>query len=67
MIQVNLKSLLKIIFLSQRISVYCINTVNKVDDKQYMEDIAEIDNIKQFVEFNDWDNIQGITENKIYI
>lgn len=46
---------------------YCINTVNKVDDKQYIEDIAEIDNIKQFVEFNDWDNIQGITENKIYI
>lgn len=46
---------------------YCINTVNKVDDKQYMEDIAEIDNIKQFVEFNDWDNIQGITEDKQYI
>ena len=32
-----------------------------------MEDIAEIDNIKQFVEFNDWDNIQGITEDKQYI
>jgi hypothetical protein len=46
---------------------YCINTVNKVDDKQYMEDIAEIDNIKQFVEFNDWDNIQRITEDKQYI
>ena len=55
------------LFYHKEYPFYCINTVNKVDDKQYMEDIAEIDNIKQFVEFNDWDNIQGITENKIYI
>lgn len=41
---------------------YCINTVNKVDDKQYMEDIVEIDNIKQFVEFNDFNNISKVTE-----
>lgn len=46
---------------------YCINTVNKVDDKQYMEDIIEIDNIKQSVEFNDWDNIRKIAEDKQYI
>lgn len=41
---------------------YCINTVNKVDDKQYMEDIVEIDNIKQFVEFNNFNNISKVTE-----
>lgn len=46
---------------------YCINTVNKIDDKKYMEYITEIDNIKQLVEFNDWDNIQGIIECEIYI
>ena len=32
-----------------------------------MEDIAEIDNIKQSVEFNDWDNIRKIAEDKQYI
>lgn len=32
-----------------------------------MEDIIEIDNIKQSVEFNDWDNIRKIAEDKQYI
>lgn len=50
------------LFYNKKSSFYCINTVNKVDDKEYMEDIAEIDNINQFVEFNDWDNISKVTE-----
>lgn len=50
------------IFYNKKSSFYCITPVNKVDDKEYMEDIAEIDNINQFVEFNNWDNISKVTE-----